>query len=393
VSGRSAEELRAYVDGADAVSGQPLMRRVIDGLTAPVTSDRVTYERLRGRTLDVDADDEDALQRLFLEQGWTDGLPVVLPIEERVAAMLAGTTHGADEVVGRIRPAQQEGWEYTVEKVAVNAVLAGARPEYLPVILALASTGLSARTSSITSMASLAAVNGPIRGELGMNAGVGALGPYNHANATIGRAFGLLSQNLQGGSAPGLSYFGSQGNPIAYGTPTFAENEERSPWEPFHVSRGFDPARSAVTVMHGVRSVVYRYPIHPETWAAGLLAAVGALELGVVAVLVLDPLCAERFVKLGGFETRSAFSNWIAAHATRPAGELWPTFEGRNLLRPRAALGEEPWVTHLGAEPGALIPLFAPEDVHVLVAGGETFGTYRVFGAAPVVTVDIDQWR
>jgi hypothetical protein len=391
VSGRSAAELRAYIDGTDAVTGQPLMGRVIDGLISPVTSDRVTHERARPRTLE--GDDEDVLRSLFLEQGWTDGLPIVLPTPDRVDAMLAGTSHPADEVVGRIRPALQEAWEYTVEKVAVNAVMAGARPECLPVILALASTGLSARTSSITSMASMAAVNGPIRAELGMNAGVGALGPYNHANATIGRAYGLLSQNLQGGSAPGLTYFGSQGNPMTYATPTFAENEERSPWEPFHVARGFDRTQSTATVMHGVRSVVFRYPIREETWADGLLSALGALELGVMPVLVLDPLAAERFVALGGFTTRSAFANWIAAQATRSPDELWPTFEGHNLLRPRAALGEEPWATHLAAEHGARIPLFKADDVHVLVAGGETLGTYRIFGAAPVVTVDVDGWR
>src|SRR5438132_593025 len=83
--------------------------------------------------------------------------------------------------------------------------------------------------------------------ELHMNCGIGAMGPYNHANATIGRAFGLLSQNLQGGSVPGQTYMGSQGNGYAYGSMTFAENEERSPWEPLHVQRGFKPTDSVVT--------------------------------------------------------------------------------------------------------------------------------------------------
>jgi hypothetical protein len=391
VAGRSANELRAYVEGTDAVTGKPLMRGVIDALTSAVESSGVTYGRSRPRVLDS-ADDEQ-LHRLFLEQGWTDGLPIVLPTEQRVAAMLAGTSRDRDEVVGRIRPALQEAWEYTVEKVAVNAVMAGARPEHLPVLLALASTGLSARASSITSMASMVAVNGPIRSELELNAGVGALGPYGHANAAIGRAYGLLSQNLQGGSTPGLTYFGSQGNPLTYASATFAENEERSPWEPFHVARGFDRTASTITVMHGVRSVVFRYPIRDETWEHGLNAALTALELGVEPVLVLDPLAAERFVALGGFGTRQAFAEWVATHATRRADEIWETFEGNNLLRPRAVLGEAPWATHLAAARDAPIPLFRPEDVHVLVAGGETLGTYRVFGASPVVTVGIDDWR
>ena len=130
--------------------------------------------------------------------------------------------------------------------VAVNAVMAGARPEYFPVILALAASGATARPSTTTSAASMTVVNGPMRHEIGMNWGIGAMGPYNHANATIGRAYGLLSQNLQGGSEPGKTYLGSQGNSYGYNSVTFAENEERSPWEPFHVQHGFKSGESVV---------------------------------------------------------------------------------------------------------------------------------------------------
>ena len=137
----------------------------------------------------------------------------MLPTEERVEAMLKGTSHPPDKVVGRLRPtAFREDWEFTVEKVAVNAVMAGARPEYFPVILALASSGITASSSSTNSFATISVVNGPIRNEIGMNSGIGAMGPYNHANATIGRAYGLLSQNAQGGSVPGETYMGSLGN-------------------------------------------------------------------------------------------------------------------------------------------------------------------------------------
>ena len=108
--------------------------------------------------------------------------------------MLKGTNHPPDKIVGSMRPtAFREAWEFTVEKVAVNAVMAGARPEYLPVILALAASGITARSSSTTSLATISVVNGPIRNEIGMNSGIGAMGPYNHANATIGRAYSLLS--------------------------------------------------------------------------------------------------------------------------------------------------------------------------------------------------------
>src|SRR5437870_525935 len=221
-----------------------------------VAESKVAFERTTPRL--VEPDTEENLQRLFLENNWTDGLPIVLPTEQRVAAMLAHTSRKPDEVVGRMQPTEFRGkWEYTVEKIAVNAVMAGARPEYFPVILALAASGVSARGSTTSSMAAMVVVNGPIREEIGMNAGTGAMAPYNHANATIGRAYGLLSQNLQGGSEPQITYLGSQGNNYAYNSVTFAENEERSPWESFHVQHGYKPEESVVSVFAGCRSTAF----------------------------------------------------------------------------------------------------------------------------------------
>src|SRR2546426_4933974 len=231
VMGKSPRELRAYVDGQDPLTGRPVMQEVIEGLTTPFDGQGVgTIEYDRSTPRFVEADTEENLHRLFMESRWTDYLPIVLPTEERVAAMLAATRRKPDEVVGRMRPTHfREAWEYTVEKVAVNAVMAGAQPEYFPVILALAATGVSARGSSTSSMASMAVVNGPIRHQLGMNCGTGAMAPYNHANTTIGRAYGLLSQNLHGGSVPGHTYMGSHGNGYAYGRTTARENQERKP--------------------------------------------------------------------------------------------------------------------------------------------------------------------
>src|SRR5438034_4876947 len=266
IMGKSAAQLRAYVDGKDPISGRPVRQEVIEGLTHPRSrAAGAVYDRSTQRL--VEPDTEDNLHRLFVERSWTDTLPIVLPTEERVAAMLAGTRRKPGEVVGRMRSTHfRESWEYTVEKVAVNAVMAGARPEYLPVILALAATGVSARGSSTSSLATMAVVNGPVRHEVGMNAGTGAMGPYNHANATIGRAYGLLSQNLQGGSVPGLTYMGSQGNGYAYTNVTFAENEEASPWEPFHVSLGHPSSTSAVSVFGGVRHTAFTLGVREKHW-------------------------------------------------------------------------------------------------------------------------------
>src|SRR5467141_4258755 len=235
IMGKTPGELRAYVNGMDPITGRPVMQEVIEGLTLPRDGARAGMEYDRSTPRLVEADTEEHLHRLFLERNWTDQLPIVLPTEARVAAMLAGTRRKPDEVVGRMRSTHfREYWEYTVEKVAVNAVMAGARPDYFPVILALAATGVSARGSTSSSASAMVVVNGPIRHEIGMNAGIGAMGPYNHANATIGRAYSLLSQNLQGGSVPGETYMGSQGNVYSYSA-AYAENEEQSPWEPFHV--------------------------------------------------------------------------------------------------------------------------------------------------------------
>jgi hypothetical protein len=262
----SRQELRAYIEGKDPVSGRPFMQEVVEGLTHPLDAEDLSglsFERSTPRLLAPDT--EENLQQLFIQNHLTDYLPITLPTEARVKAMLKGTSHPPDEIVGRMRPTSfREFWEYTVEKVAVNAVMAGARPEYFPVILALAAGQSTARSSSTTSMANMAVVNGPIRHEIGMNCGIGAMGPYNHANVTLGRAYSLLSQNLQGGSVPGETYMGTLGNGLAYSA-CFAENVERSPWEPLHVQKGFQPTDSAVSVFFGLRYTQEGYGPR-ETW-------------------------------------------------------------------------------------------------------------------------------
>ena len=306
VMGKTAEQLRAYVDGKSPISGRPVMQEVIEGLTRPAEGDRVKeikFERSTPRLVEADA--EENLHRLFLDNNWTDKLPIILPTEEKVAEMLAHTSRKPDEVAGHLRSNQfRQHWEFTVEKVAVNAVMAGARPEYFPVILALASSGVSARGSTTSSMAAMVVVNGPIRHEIGMNAGTGAMAPYNHANATIGRAYGLLSQNLQGGSLPGDSYMGSQGNGYAYGTVTFAENEERSPWTPFHVQHGFKPSDSTVSIFTGCRSTAFTLGVREQYWREHVRSMLRGMDAHSAPTFVLDPIAARQFIDRGGFDTK-----------------------------------------------------------------------------------------
>src|SRR4029434_3041411 len=180
---------------------------------------------------------------------------------------------------------------------------AGARPEYLRVILALASSGVSARGSTSSSAAAMVVVNGPIRHEIGMNAGTGAMGPYNHANATIGRAFGLLSQNLQGGSVPGETYMGSMGNGLAYASPTFAENEERSPFEPLHVQRGYRAEQSVVSVFAGMRHMAFTLGLRRAHWREQVRNMMRGMDPNESPTFLLAPIAARLFQDVGGLET------------------------------------------------------------------------------------------
>jgi hypothetical protein len=393
VVGRSSDELRAYVDGEDPVNGGPFMQHVVEGLTNPLHDEDlngVSFDRSAPRLLDPDT--EDNLRQLFIEENWTDFLPIVLPTEERVEAMLKGTSRAPDEIVGRMRPTNfRELWEFTVEKVAVNAVMAGARPEYLPVILAAMSSGLTARSSSTTSFATIAMVNGPIRNEIGMNSGIGAFGPYNHANATIGRAYSLASQNLQGGSTPNETYMGSQGNSYAYSA-CFAENEERSPWTPFHVQHGFDAQTSAVSLFFGGWYTQFG-TIRDDTWEDRFRVQLRASDPFSGPLLALDPLAANKLVDYG-FDTREKLVEWLAENSLRPAREYWDNQWMQTLVRPWAVLGREPYVGYLDADPDDELQTYQPQDISVAVVGGETGGTYKMIGGALRDSiVSIDDWR
>ncbi len=393
--GNTAEQLRAYIEGDDPVSGKPVMQEVVEGLTRPLgEEDRkgLSFERSTPRLCEPATEQE--LQRQFLENRWTDQLPIVLPTEERVAEMLRHTSHKPEEVVGHLSPTHfREAWEFTVEKVAVNAVMAGARPEYFPVILALAASGVSARGSSTSSMGTLAVVNGPMRAEIGMNAGIGALGPYNHANATIGRAFGLLSQNLQGGSVPGETYMGSMGNPFSYASPTFAENEERSPWEPLHVQYGARPEESVVSVFTGCRSSAFCLGLRPQHWQDHVRNMLRGLDPNESPTLMLDPITARLFIDVCGLKTKQALIDWVYENGRMPAGEYWDYQLVQNYKYPRATFGEEPYASRLRAGTKEPIQIWTREEINVIVVGGETNGYWRILGARRAGATSIDAWR
>ena len=253
VVGMSRDVLRQYIEGPDPITSKPLMQEILDALTVPLTEreKHPTIVRKVRRPRWLAADTEENLYRTFVENGWTDGLPIVLPTEERVAEMLTGTDHAPDEIVGRmIITTHQEKMEYTVEKVAGIAVMAGARPEHFPVILALAASQEPSMPSSTTSWGRMMVVNGPIRNEIGMNCGTAALSPFNLANSVIGRAWTLMSINF-GDARAGENFMATFGHNLNYNNMCFGENEEISVFEPFHVQKGFRPDESVVSLFRG----------------------------------------------------------------------------------------------------------------------------------------------
>ncbi len=391
VVGRTPAELRGYIEGTDPISGRPFMQEVIEGLLRPLDQADLTgatFERTTPRLLPPERAEK--LEQLFLENRWTDFLPIVLPTEERVAAMLKATSQPPDKVVGRMRAGNfREAWEYTVEKVAVNAVMAGARPEYLPVILALAATSQTSRQGSTTSQTCFGVVNGPVRHEIGMNAGIGAMGPYCHANSTIGRAYSLLSQNGQGGSVPGETYMGALGNPLAYSL-CFAENEERSPWEPLHVQKGRKPSDSAVSVFVGNRYIQEGFGPR-DTWEAKFRRCLAATAY-LPPVVVLDPIVARLF-QARGIHSKQDLINWCAENARLPARDYWDDQWMQTLVRPHAVAGVEPYASRLKAAPDEIVQMYEPKEINVVVVGGETQGAWKMFGAKYVTTVSVDDWR
>ena len=198
-----------------------------------------------------DSEDElEAVFQLMLDQEWSDGLPVIPATESRVRRMLDYAQRDSSELIGYINP---DGGAATVEKIAINAVMAGCLPMYMPVLIAAVQAitepafnihGLQTTTNPV---APLLIINGPVREQIGLNSGRGTLGPGWRANATIGRAVRLLLSNV-GGAKPWTTDMSVHGSPAKY-VSCMAENEEESVWTPLHVERGMKAADSAVTVV------------------------------------------------------------------------------------------------------------------------------------------------
>jgi hypothetical protein len=234
---------------------------------------------LKSRRIAI-GEDEDEHEAMFA-RGWSDGLPLVPPTEERVLRMLDGTSRDPQEVLGLVPPDLAPA---TVEKIAINSVMAGCKPEYLPVVLAAVEAVLEEQFAMHGVLATtmfvgpVVVVNGPIRSRIGMNAKGNALGQGNRANGAIGRALQLVIRNI-GGGRPQEVDRATLGNPGKY-TYCFAEDEEGSSWEPLSVERGVKPGQSAVTVFagFGLQGVVDQKSREPESLSRSFAESLNAIH-------------------------------------------------------------------------------------------------------------------
>ena len=334
-------------------------------------------------------DDIEAINRLYHERRWSDGLPIVPPTVERVARMLARTRRTQDETVAHLAPGFGAA---TVERIAINAVMAGCAPEHLPVVIAAVDAaaapefnlqGIQATTNPV---AVWIIVNGPVARRLGINGSFNCLGQGTPANAAIGRALRLVLQNV-GGALPGEMDRATHGQPGKY-TFCCAENEEANPWEPLHVERGLRREDSTVTVV-GAEGTM-NMNTHTKDAAELLRVIAETMQhppsneycYGSEPWLMLSPEHAE-ILRAGGL-TKSEVKRQLWDLSRMPAGRMTE----RDLLRVKASRTAE--LGEIRADT-LLTIAHRPEDIRVIVTGGP--GTHSVyvpcFGNTRAVTREI----
>ena len=334
-------------------------------------------------------DDLDAINKLYRERRWGDGLPIVPPTPERVARMLAGTRRKRDDVIAILPPGFGEA---TVERIAINAVMAGCDPEYLPVLIAATDAVSQAQFNiqGIEATTNPAAVwlvlNGPIVRQLGVNATFNCLGQGTWANATLGRAMRLILQNI-GGALPGDMDRATQGQPAKY-TFCCGENEAQNPWEPLHVERGFARDASTVTVVPAEGTI----NMNTHSKDANELLRVIAETLvhptsneychGGEPWIVFAPEHAD-ILKAGGLSKRD-IKERLWELTKMPAGRM----SVKEILRAQASRADE----YGEITPDTLLSISRkPDDIWFIVAGGP--GTHSVyvpcFGNSRAVTREI----
>ena len=384
------------VGGIDPALVRGKAEAIVDEVLAALTRDPVAPSRVRpsGGAALVDApDDLDAFQVWAMDARWSDGLPVLPPTTERVDRLVGSRTGRRSELIAALAPLDGAA---TLEAIAINAALAGAGPEHMPVIVAAVRAlaeprfNLNAIQTTTHPCTPLVIVNGPIAARLGISGGPNALGNGHRANAVIGRAVRLVCQNV-GGARPGLEDRTTLGHPGKFSY-CLAENEAVSPWAPLHVERGFAAGTSCVTVCgaeapHNVNDHASTTPEAMLMALVGTAATTGSnnVYLGGEPVFILGPEHAQTL----------ALTGWSKAEVKR---RLWERirirldrFSPENLARFATI---DPVTFAPGRPSHDEVPLCAsPDDLVILVAGGPGKHSSLVptFGATRSVTVAIEE--
>jgi hypothetical protein len=339
--------------GIDAAMGD-----ILAALAKPLTAEEKTPKpkELEKLSRKVFKGDLKEVNRFFYRRGWTDGFPVIPPTEDEVAEMMKGTDLPPDHIVGTVIPRLGKA---TIEKIAINAVMAGALPTYMPLlitaieILQMPEAGFGTWEVSTGSWIPFWIINGQIRHDLHINSGQGALSPGDIANATIGRAMSLIIKNI-GGARKGIEDMGIFGNPGKY-TMVLAENEEDSPWEPLHVQQGFKKEDNTVTVSFP-NSVYHTSPFGSD--AKGILNGITATARGTNLTIVIQPQHARTLGEEGW--TKKQLAEYISEYTRLPAYKTSAYYLDWSPKRPRPPFNAEDSVR--------MIP--SPNSIRTVVAGG-----------------------
>jgi hypothetical protein len=393
------------------IRAQYELRQLIDIMTRPLTDEEMKSDivpRHEPPRIACEGTYEDTIKvfegdlKIYPSGGpwscWTDGLPIVPPTEERVKNMLSGTSHSPDEIVGRIQP---EGWEATVEKVAINGVMAGCRPEHMPVLLAIAELGPAVTYSSPCSFSILWAVSGPYAQEIQMNSGYAVLSPGNPANATIGRAATLMAINL-GGVYPSVNMIKQIGHPADYSCCITEVPDEKNPWSPVRDDWGYKRSESVlfrfesfwVAFLHCASGTKPLQGAEELPSLNNLLGMLANQHLSIGTLFLMTPMTAEGYVRMG-FRTKQSFQEWLWYNATQPKREwvngYWFVYERRR-VQPSGT--PKAWNEDMLSWPDETqVPRFPnPKYMGVLVTGGNGYGLASIHMGNPEHTL-IDKWR
>ncbi len=274
------------------------MPGIVEALTKPLTADEKSPKpKVVKPPRVVFKGNYEEINRFYYKSGWTDGLPIVPPTERALAEMMTGTDLPADHVVAKVIPRLGKA---TVEKIAINAVMAGALPTHMPVLIAAVQALADQKTRfdtfevSTGSWAPFFAINGPIRHDIHINYSSGSLSPGNIANSAIGRAVGLIAKNI-GGARKAVEDMGVIGNPAKYSL-VIGENEEDSPWAPLQVERGFKKDDNTLTVFFP-NSYVQSVP--RDTSAEGIAQSLANLQPWNMSCLIVIPSHAKILADAG----------------------------------------------------------------------------------------------